>query len=113
VTEKYLRGKRPDAKPWHHRQRRAAFQRKSPQNNFRRLIACELPSGHFCCDTVSYFPEADAKMPISFIVALFNSKLVDWYFRLGSTNSKVNDYQVQTLPVPCFGTDSDHREIPS
>ncbi len=100
--EKYLRGKKATAKAWHFRQHRAGFQRNSPQNNFRRLICCLIPTGHFCCDTVSYFPEAESQFPLHVLIALFNSKLLDWYFRLGSTNSKVNDYQVQNFPVPAF-----------
>ena len=100
LKENYLHGKRPDAKAWHHKQHRIGFQRNSPQNNFRRLIACYIPAGHFCCDTVSYFPEKEAKLPLNVLMALFNSKLLDWFFRLGSTNSKVNDYQVKVLPTP-------------
>ncbi len=99
---KYLEGKRPDAKAWHHKQHRVGFQRNSPQNNFRRLIACHIPSGEFCCDTVSYFPEKESKLPLDLLLALFNSKLLDWFFRLGSTNSKVNDYQVKIMPAPVF-----------
>jgi hypothetical protein len=109
--KKYLHGKRPDAKAWHHKQDRVGFQRNSPQNNFRRLIACYIPAEQFCCDTVSYFPEKESKLPLNIIMALFNSKLLDWFFRLGSTNSKVNDYQVNVLPAPVFarsaGKDSD------
>ncbi len=104
--EKYLKDKRAHAKAWHYRQNRAVFQRNSPQNNFRRLIACQIPSGHFCCDTISYFPESESRLPLPLIVGLFNSKLLDWYFRLGSTNSKVNDYQVRILPVPFFSFQS-------
>jgi hypothetical protein len=100
---RYLQGKRSSAKAYHFRQNRAAFQRNAPQNNFRRLIACFIPAGHFCCDTVSYFPESESRLPLPLLIALFNSKLLDWYFRLGSTNSKVNDYQVRNLPVPAFG----------
>jgi hypothetical protein len=36
------------------------------------------------------------------LLALLNSKLLDWYFRLGSTNSKVNEYQFNNLPCPIF-----------
>jgi hypothetical protein len=100
--DKFLKGKKPNAKAWHFRQSRAGFQRNSPQNNFRRLISCSIPAGHFCFDTISYFPENESKLPIQVLIALFNSKLLDWYFRLGSTNSKVNDYQVKILPVPAF-----------
>jgi hypothetical protein len=59
-NEKFLKDKKPTAKAWHHKQNRAIFQRKSPQNNFRRLIACQLASGHFCFDSISYFPERGA-----------------------------------------------------
>jgi hypothetical protein len=90
MKKKYLDGKRPDAKAWHHKEHRVGFQRNSPQNNFRRLIACHIPPGEFCCDTVSYFPEKGSKLPLNLLLALFNSKLLDWFFRLGSTNSKVN-----------------------
>ncbi len=29
-----------------------------------------------------------------------NSLILDWYFRLSSTNSKVNEYQFNLLPIP-------------
>ena len=102
----YLQGKRQDAKAWHHQHDRIGFQRNSPQNNFRRLIACIVPQGHFCCDTVSYIPEPESRLPLAAVSALLNSKLLDWYFRLASTNSKVNDYQFKTLPAPFIAEDN-------
>lgn len=41
-------------------------------------------------------------MDLHLLVALLNSKLLDWYFRLGSTNSKVNEYQFNALPIPAI-----------
>jgi hypothetical protein len=41
-------------------------------------------------------------LPLQLIVGLLNSNLLDWYFRLGSTNSKVNEYQFKNLPCPVF-----------
>lgn len=35
-------------------------------------------------------------------MALLNSKLLEWYFLLGSSNSKVNEYQFNNLPCPVF-----------
>jgi hypothetical protein len=104
--QRFLRGKKRTAKAWHFLQNRVGFQRSSPQNNFRRLISCLIPAGRFCCDTVAYFPEQASGLPLRVLIGLLNSKLLDWYFRLGSTNSKVNDYQVRMLPVPDFRTAS-------
>lgn len=98
----FLDSKRPDSKAWDHRHERVGFQRKSPQNNFRRLVACRVPVGEFCCDSISYVPAPDSKLPLNVVLALLNSRLLDWYFRLGSTNSSVNDYQFRMLPVPVF-----------
>jgi hypothetical protein len=31
---------------------------------------------------VSYFPEKESKLPLNILLALFNSKLLDWFFRI-------------------------------
>lgn len=51
---------------------------------------------------MSYVPKSASKLPLELIVGMLNSKLLDWYFRLGSTNSKVNEYQFRNLPCPIF-----------
>jgi type I restriction-modification system DNA methylase subunit len=98
----FLNSKGPGAKAHHSKQDRIGFQRSSPQNNFRRIVSCPIPKGEFCFDTVSYVPYSDCKIPPMLLLALLNSKLLDWYFRLGSTNSKVNEYQFNNLPCPIF-----------
>ena len=75
------------------------YQRSSPQNNFRRLIAAPISPEMFCFDTVSYVSEGSSKINLDILLALLNSKFLDWYFRLCSTNSKVNEYQFNNLPV--------------
>jgi len=98
----FFKGKKPESKAFHSKHERVGFQRSSPQNNFRRIIAARMGAGNFCFDTVSYMPITEAKLPLNFLVGLLNSKLLDWYFRLGSTNSKVNEYQFNNLPCPVF-----------
>jgi hypothetical protein len=102
--EPFLHGKARDSKAYAYRFERIGFQRSSPQNNFRRIIACPVPKGQYCFDTVSYVPENETRLPLPLLLALLNSKLLDWYFRLGSTNSKVNEYQFNILPCPRFST---------
>jgi hypothetical protein len=96
----FLSGKRSTSKAYHSQEKRVGFQRSSPQNNYRRLIACRIPEGYYCFDTVSYIPESHCVVGLSFILGVLNSNLAEWYFRLGSTNSKVNEYQFNNLPCP-------------
>jgi hypothetical protein len=47
------------------------------------------------------------------LLGLLNSKLADWYFRLGSTNASVSHYQLYNLPAPYFDQPKgDKRELP-
>jgi len=96
----FLSGKRKDAKAYAFEHRRVGFQRSSPQNNFRRIIAAPVDEGHFCLDTVSYITPQSCEEELDLILALLNSRILDWYFRLSSTNSKVNEYQFNVLPAP-------------
>jgi hypothetical protein len=98
-----------DSKAFHHRHRRIGFQRKSPQNNFRRLIAAPIPSGMFLVESISYMPENFCSVPLELILGVLNSKLGDWYFRLGSTNAMIGEYQIKNLPCPEFAQ-QDTRE---
>jgi hypothetical protein len=105
-VQDFLKSKGPKSKAHHSKQERIGFQRSSPQNNFRRIVACPIPANEFCFDTVSYVPFGECRIPPLLLLALLNSKLLDWYFRLGSTNSKVNEYQFNNLPCPVFSTES-------
>lgn len=98
----FLSGKDKESKAYAFKQKRVGFQRSSPQNNFRRIIAAPLAEGSFCLDTVSYATEDSSQINLDLLLSLLNSKLLDWYFRLGSTNSKVNEYQFNVLPIPTF-----------
>ncbi len=100
--KKFLAGKKKDAKAFAFEKERVGFQRKSPLNNFRRIIAAHVPKGNFCIDSVSYIIEEYSEVDLDLLLALLNSKILDWYFRLGSTNSMINEYQVNSLPVPAF-----------
>jgi hypothetical protein len=101
-VDKFLEGKGEGTKAYHHRQARVVLQESSPQNNFRRIIAALATPGRFFNHTVNYCPEASCSFDLRFLVAVLNSKLADWYFRLGSTNAHVSHYQLYNLPFPCF-----------
>ncbi|HYP26817.1 MAG TPA: Eco57I restriction-modification methylase domain-containing protein, partial [Blastocatellia bacterium] len=101
-VEKFLRGKDEETKAFHHRYDRIGLQESCPQNNFRRVIAAFIPAGEYCNHKVNYLPEHTSQHPLKFVLGLLNSKLTDWYFRLGSTNAAVSHYQLYNLPCPVF-----------
>lgn len=100
--EKFLNGKDNNSKAFDYRHRRVGWQESCPQNNFRRIIASLIPSGEFCNHKINYLSEPSSKHPIEFVLALLNSQLADWYFRIGSTNAAVSHYQIGNLPSPIF-----------
>ena len=109
-VEKYLRHKSLDSKAYHHRFKRIGFQRKAPQNNFRRLIAAPIPPQEFCFESIKYIPEPDSQLDLDFVLILLNSQLLDWYFRITSTNAQINEYQFNVLPVPAVYESSPNQD---
>lgn len=113
-TTSFLDGKSLSSKAYHHKCARIGFQRKSPQNNFRRLIATLIPRGQFVQESISYIPENHCALQLEVILAMLNSKLLDWHFRLGSTNAMVGEYEIDNLPCPVFDDQapaSEHTQI--
>lgn len=101
-TSVFLEGVTGDTKKSHYQYARVGFQRKSPQNNFRRLIGAMVPRGVFLVESISYIPEHQCNLPLGTILAILNSKLAEWYFRLGSSNAMIGEYQLHNLPCPAF-----------
>jgi hypothetical protein len=99
-TRKYLAGKPNSEKAKHHEQPRVGWQESSPQNNFRRIIAASVAKGAFCNHLINYIPESDSTLDLDLLLCLLNSRILDWYFRLGSTNAHVSHYQIHNLFVP-------------
>ena len=44
--------------------------------------------------------ELKSKYDPKYIMAILNSKIIDWYFRKTSTNNHVNIYELEQLPIP-------------
>ena len=98
----FMRSHQRDARLTHHNHEKVGFQQSSPIDNWRRVIACRIPAGHYCKETVQYFTQLDCSYDLYTILALFNSALVEWRFSLTSTNNHVNKYEVDMLPIPRF-----------
>lgn len=103
-VKRFLSRKSASTKAFHHLDHRIGLQESSPQNNFRRIIAASISPGTFLNHKVNYVPAQSSALPLEFVLALLNTKMADWYFRLGSTNASVSHYQLYNLPCPVFAT---------
>ena len=64
-----------------------------------KLIGCIPNSNEFLLtDTINQIT-VSKEYNIKYIWALLNSKLFNWFFRCFSTNSNVNSYEVENIPV--------------
>ena len=103
-VDAFLNGRGKETKAFHYRVERVGLQESSPQNNFRRIIACRIPKGCFCNHKINYTTEKHAHIPLEFVLFVLNSTFADWYFRLGSTNAAVSHYQLLNIPCPRFSS---------
>ena len=80
----------------HHEHPRIVMQGITGVNENVRLKMSIIPSGVFCANSVNYLLIDN---DIEYFLALCNSKLLNWFFKKLSTNSNVNGYEIDNLPI--------------
>jgi len=65
-----------------------------------RLKMTVMMPESFCGNSVNYILIEDKRINDEFLLGLLNSKLLNWFFKVFSTNSNVNGYEVDNLPIP-------------
>jgi Eco57I restriction-modification methylase len=86
----YLQEARPGSKAFDHLKERVVYQEGAAIDNWRRIIATLLPPGFICGHKICYF--VDYNVSPKALLAVFNSKLVDWYITALSTNNSLSAY---------------------
>lgn len=98
-VKKFLKGHGKNTKAYDHRYIRIGYQRGSAIDNWRRIIATIIERDNFCSDTINYIVNPK-EYDLFAILALLNSSLWEWRFRLTSTNNHVNSYEIDSMPMP-------------
>ena len=62
----------------------------------RDLNLIKNRGGVFCANSVNYLL---VNQDIEYFLALCNSKVINWFFKKLSTNSNVNGYEIDNLPI--------------
>ena len=89
---------------------RFAHRRIARSTDERAAISCVLPPKRFCADTAQTTRETIPPKPLIFLVAVFNSFVVDWELRLRIT-THVDMHFVYAMRIPRF-TEKDHAFSP-
>ncbi|MDA1272704.1 MAG: hypothetical protein O2960_01445, partial [Verrucomicrobia bacterium] len=83
----------------HHKHRRIVMQGITGVNERIRLKMTLADEGTFCANSVNYVVLRNSGIQPEYLLALLNSKLLNFVFAKASTNSNVNGYEVDNLPI--------------
>ena len=64
-----------------------------------------VPKGYYLANSCNYL-FAPNGFDIYALLGILNSKLINWFFRCFSTNSNVNGYEIDNLPIPFIDDDT-------
>jgi len=81
---------------------RIACQQVSNINKEKRLVFSYIPENMVLgnsCNFISVKPNND-NIDLYYLLGLFNSSLMNWYFKLRSSNNHINNYEIDDFPVP-------------
>lgn len=96
--EKYVK-ENSSEKSTHHKVERVTLQGMTGANDKIRIISTIVPKNVFLANSCNYIIPPKG-VDIKYLLGVINSKLINWYFRCFSTNSNVNGYEVDNLPIP-------------
>lgn len=105
---KYLKECGSSEKSKHHQEERIAMQGMTGANDKIRLIMSIVPSGYYLANSCNYIlPSEDYNLYA--LLAILNSKLMNWFFRCFSTNRNVNGYEVDNFPIVKLQVPDSHK----
>ncbi|MBI4690957.1 MAG: Fic family protein, partial [Nitrospirae bacterium] len=108
-VDKFLNAHGKNTKAYDYRYVRIGYQRGSAIDNWRRIIATVVEKDNFCSDTINYIVKPK-EYSLFAILALLNSSLWEWRFRLTSTNNHVNSYEIDSMPMPPISFTTPEKE---
>lgn len=99
VLAKKLEESGKHLKIWDIKKHRIALQESSPMDNYRRLIAVLVEPPSYFGHTINYVTDVLGQ-DLYAVLAVLNSNLSEWYFRLTSTTNHVTGTEIERLLLP-------------
>ena len=104
----YMKEYSASDKSQHHNHMRIAMQGMTGANDKIRIVMAIVPQGFYLANSCNYiFPPSN--IDVYALLGLLNSKLINWFFRCFSTNSNVNGYEIDNLPIPIISRDDQNK----
>ena len=99
VSEAFVKS---SAKRDYVRQPRIACQQIANMSKERRVTFSYVPSGYVLGNSCNfiYVNDNEYGVDIFTMLGLLNTKIINWYFKLSSSNNHVNNYEIAAFPVP-------------
>lgn len=97
--EDYLKVYGKSEKSQHHCSPRIVMQGMTGANDKIRLVMTIVPEGMYLGHSCKYIMPIN-NIDLKVILAIMNSKIANAFFRCFSTNSNVNGYEVENIPLP-------------
>lgn len=81
---------------------RIACQQIANQESLDRLKFARIPSCHFLGNSLNYivWTGENEEIWLDVLLGVLNSTLLDWRFKVTSTNNHINNYEIDELPIP-------------
>ncbi len=98
VHKSYLKDYSKSKKSLHHKFKRLVSQGITGVDERYRLKFAFLSNGIFCAHSANYVLFKNDEIA-KLYMGILNSELLNWYFKKYSTNSNVNSYEVDNLPI--------------
>ena len=97
-SKDYLKENR-GVKSQHHKNDRIVMQAITGVNERIRLKMTLIEKSVFCANSVNYLVFQNNTVNTKYILALLNSSTLNFVFSKSSTNSNVNGYEIDNLPI--------------
>ena len=88
-------------KAHHHEAKRIVMQGMTGANDKIRLVMAIVPEGMYLGHSCKYILPSEA-ISLKCLLGFMNSKLANFFFRCFSTNSNVNGYEIEAIPICDF-----------
>lgn len=98
------------ARSRHHEKRRIVMQGITGVNEKWRLKMTMAQPPYYCANSVNYLMPSQNNDFDLYLLGILNSKLINWYFAKLSTNSNVNGYEIDSLPIK-LGNEIQYKNI--